>query len=250
MPSSRRLWSCLTLASAALLMTAPAHALADNQARTAILELRQQLRETTTQLNAQLTAQRNQLREMSEQNIRVRLQLVDQIERLQREVIELRGELEQVARPQPGAGGTGRQAGTDSASGSANDSTRVADPQEQNAYDGAIDLYRNGDYQAASESLSAFVMLYGHSTLAPTARFYLGSSLYAIKDYPGAIAQLQSLVDQYPQSARAPDALLVIAGSQFELNDRTASKVTLQRIVTDYANTPAAETAARRLQLL
>jgi len=248
MPSYRRLLPFLTLVSAALFATAPVHALADNEARKAILELRQQLRETTAKMNAQLSAQRRQLQEMSEQNIRVRLQLADQIERLQREVMQLRGELEQVARPQPG--GTDRQAGTGNASGSANASTRVADPQEQNAYDDAIDLYRNGDYRAASESLSAFVMLYGHSTLVPTARFYLGSSLYAIKDYSGAIAQLQTLIDQHPQSARAPDALLVIAGSQFELNDRAASKVTLQRIVTDYANTPAAETAARRLQLL
>jgi len=236
------------LASAALFAAAPAHALADNEARKAILELRGQLREASTQL----AAQRDQLREMNEQNIRVRLQLVDQIERLQREIMQLRGELEQATRPQPGgaAGPAGGRPATGSVNGSANTSTRVADPQEQNAYDGAIDLYRNGDYRAASESLSAFVMLYGHSTLAPTARFYLGSSLYAIKDYAGAIAQLQTLVALHPQSARAPDALLVIAGSQFELNDREASKVTLQRIVTDYANTPAAETAARRLQLL
>jgi len=236
-PSHRLLFS-LALTSAALAATAPAHALADNEARKAILELRQQLRES----NAQLTAQRNQLQELNEQNIRVRLQLADQIERLQREVMQLRGDIEQAARPRPSAAST--------SPANAVASTRVADPREQDAYDGAIDLYRNGQYQAASESLSAFVMLYSHSTLAPSARFYLGSSLYAIKDYHGAITQLQNLVDQHPQSARAPDALLVIAGSQFELNDRAASKVTLQRIVTDYANTPAAETATRRLQLL
>jgi len=227
----------------------PAHALSDNEARKAILELRGQLRE----VNAQLAAQSSLMREQNEQNIRARLQLADQIDRLQREVMQLRGDLEQASRPQLGAGGANRNAAggaAGAATGNAARSTTVADAQEQNAYDGAIDRYRNGQYQEASDALAAFLMLYGHSTLAPSARFYLGSSLYAIKDFPAAITQLQTLVAQHPQSARAPDALLVIAGSQFELNDREASKVTLQRIITDYANTPAAETAARRLQLL
>jgi len=223
--SARRLLPSYLVCCTALatMLVAPlAHALSDNEARTAILELRQQLRE------------------MSERDTRARLQLADQIERLQNEVTRLRGEVEQAARAQQQ--GVQRE-GSD-------DAPKVSDPQEQAAYDGAIDQYRNGLYKQASESLGAFLTLYGDSLLAPTARFYLGSSLYASKDYKSAVAALQQLVQQHPNSARAPDALLVIAGSQFELNNRTAAKTTLQRIVNDYAGTPAAETAAKRLTLL
>jgi tol-pal system protein YbgF len=92
--------------------------------------------------------------------------------------------------------------------------------------------------------------LFPNSTLAPSASFYLGSSRYGLKDYKGAIDQLSATVQKYPNLPRAPDALLVIAGSQIELNDRKGAKVTLQRIVKDYKGTPAAETAAKRLQLL
>jgi len=210
-------------ALAAMLVAPVAHALSDNEARTAILELRQQLRD------------------MDERTTRARLQLADQVERLQNEVTRLRGELERAARAQAEPPQRGVAGG---------ESVAVSDPQEQAAYDGAIDQYRNGQYKQASESLGAFLTLYGDSLLAPTARFYLGSSLYAVKDYQAAIDALQQLVQQHPTSARAPDALLVIAGSQFELNNRAAAKATLQRIVQHYANTPAAETAAKRLALL
>lgn len=213
------------VASAALCaaLAAPAaHAFSDNEARKAILELRQQLRE------------------MTEQNARARLQLADQIERLEREVTRLREELEHAARPQAGKQAAGGDNGTPS----------VSDPQEQAAYDGAIDLFRNGQYKEAAEALNAFLTLYGDSALVPTAQFYLGSSRYATKDYKGAIEELQEMVKNSPDNARAPDALLVIAGSQLELNNRAGAKTTLQRIVRDYANTPAAATASKRLELL
>jgi len=213
----------LAAAMAALsLASAPAHAFADDDARKAILDLRQQVRQLT------------------EQNQRATLQLADQIESLQREVARLRGQVEQMSRPAPpNAGNDGGEQGA-----------TAGDPKEQAAYDGAIDLYRKGKYKEASDALAAFTALYPNSALAPTAQFYLGSSRYMVKDYKGSIEQLQALVKQSPDHARAPDALLVVAGSQVELNDRAGAKATLQRLIKAYPGTPAAEAASKRLQLL
>ncbi|MEI2418215.1 tol-pal system protein YbgF [Orrella sp. JC864] len=209
-------------AAACALAAPPAHAFSDDQARRAILELREQIKQIT------------------EQNQRARFQLADQIDALQLEVMRLRDQVEQASRPTPvspsGQGPSGEEA--------------AADPQEQAAYDGAIDLFRQGQYKEAAEALSAFTTLYPDSALVPTARFYLGSSRYALKDYKTAIADLQAMVQQAPDNARAPDALLVVAGSQIELNDRAGAKATLQRIVQNYPSSPAAETAGKRLQLL
>ena len=145
----------------------------------------------------------------------------------------MRDQLELVSRQQPGAKGGG--------AASANPpGANAGDPQEQAAYDGAIDLFRKGQYKEASESFAAFTALYPASQLAPSAQFYLGSSRYALKDFKGAIEQLTSMVQKAPDNARAPDALLVIAGSQIELNNRAGAKTTLQRIVRDYPSAPAA----------
>lgn len=217
------LTACLAVASVA----APAaHAFSDDEARKAILDLRQQVQQ------------------QNEQNQRARLLLADQIQSLQQEIAQLRDQLELLSRQQPGP-----QAGQNPQQGGAS-GPQAADPQEQAAYDGAIDLFRKAQYKEAAESLAAFIALYPNSDLAPTARFYLGSSRYALKDFKGAISQLSSLVQDAPNDPRAPDALLVIAGSQIELNNRAAAKSTLQRLVNEYPNAPAASTAKSRLQLL
>lgn len=204
----------------------PAHAFADDDARKAILDLRQQVQQ------------------QNDQNVRARLQLADQIQSLQTQIQQLQNQLELATR-QP-AGGNKAGGGNPGDTGSAT----AGDPQEQSAYDGAIDMYRKGQYKDAAESLTAFTALYPNSELVPSAQFYLGSSRYAQKDFKGAIEQLNNMVQKSPDNARAPDALLVVAGSQIELNNRAGAKTTLQRIVKDYPTTPAATTAKSRLQLL
>jgi tol-pal system protein YbgF len=222
-PSLRILVASAGLACAAL--SSPAHAFADDDARKAILDLRQQVQQ------------------MNEVNTRIRIQLADQIQALQQQITQLRNQIEEVSHQAvPRAPANGAQSDTGGAT--------AADPQEQSAYDGAIDRFRNAQYKEAAEALTAFLALYPNSQLAPTAQFYLGSSRYATKDYKGAIDQLQTMVKNAPDNARAPDALLVIAGSQIEMNNRTGAKSTLQRIVKDYPSTPAADTAKNRLQLL
>ncbi|WP_313625164.1 tol-pal system protein YbgF [Achromobacter sp.] len=212
------------LALAAL--TAPAHAFSDDEARKAILDLRQQVQQ------------------QNEQSQRAKLQLADQIQALQQEVAQLRDQLELVSRQQPSAK-PGAAAGGSNPPGAS-----AGDPQEQAAYDGAMDLFRKGQYKEAAESLAAFTALYPNSQLAPSAQFYQGSSRYAMKDFKGTIEQLNAMVQKSPDNARAPDALLIIAGSQIEMNNRAGAKTTLQRIVRDYPTTPAASTAKSRLQLL
>jgi tol-pal system protein YbgF len=216
------LTASLVMAGAA----APAHAFSDDEARKAILDLRQQIQQ------------------INDQNQRARLQLADQIQSLQQEVAQLRDQVETLSSRRPGTGADPQQGPAN------NGGAQSADPQEQAAYDGAIELFRKGQYKDAAESLSAFTALYPNSDLAPSARFYLGSSRYALKDFKGAIAQLSGLVQDAPNDARAPDALLVIAGSQIELNNRAAAKATLQKLVSEYPNAPAAATAKSRLQLL
>jgi tol-pal system protein YbgF len=224
--TSKRVLSTGLLLIGCIGINQSALAFADDDARKAIVELRQQIKTLT------------------EANLRARIQLADQIEGLEQEVIRLRGDMEQLGRPSSGLGSPG---GT---SGARAPDAKSSDPREQSAFDQSIESFRKGQYKEATENLTAFLTLYPDSKLTPTAQFYLGSSRYASKDFKGAIATLDAMVKRYPREARAPDALLMIAGSQFELNNRAASKATLQRIVQEYKGTPAAETAAKRIPLL
>ena len=215
----------LTL-SGGVLFSHAAFAFADDDARKAIVDLRQQIRTLT------------------EANQRARIQLADQIEALEQEVARLRGDMEQLTRP-GGAGG-----GSSAAGGGRAPDAQSQDPREQSAFDQSMESFRKGQYKETIQNLTAFMTLYPDSTLTPTAQFYLGSSRYALKDFKGAIATLQGMVQKYPTQQRAPDALLMVAACQIELNNRPGAKVTLQRIVKDYKGAPAADTAAKRLPLL
>jgi tol-pal system protein YbgF len=214
----------MTVAASALCATS-AHAFADDDARRAILELREQLRQ------------------INEQNRQARMQLADQLETMQRELANMRGQIEKLHWESD----LNKRAGQDQTSGA---SSQVADPQEQAAYESAMGLFRSGKYKEASSSFTTFLQAYPDSKVTAEARFYRGSSLYASKDFKGAIQGLQAMVQSSPQDARAPDALLVIAASQIELNDVAGAKSSLQKIVKDYPQSSAAETAKSRLQLL
>lgn len=211
--------SLVALALSATVSTS--YAFTDSEARTAIIELRQQLRTLT------------------ETSQRASMQLAQRIDRLEQEITRLRAQLEELGAP----------SGASQQSGSAVQE-RAQDSKEQSAFDGALDLYRDAKYKEAAASLSAFLTLYPESVLAPTAQFYLGSSQYVLKNNQEAISVLSLMAEKFPDHARAPDALLVVAGSQFELNQRTNAKATLEKILKNYPGTAAAQSAETRLKLL
>lgn len=207
------------------LISAPAHAFADDQARRAILDLREQLQT------------------LVDQSRQIRVRQADQIDNLQQEVARLRGEVERLSH-------LAERNQQQNASSGYESSIQVSDPVEQAAFDQAMQSFRAGQYQEASKELTQFIQSYPQSALVHEARFYRGSSLYAIKDFNGSIAGLQAMINAAPTDPRAPDALLVIAAGQVELNDLNAARASLQRIVKEYPDTHAAETAKSRLTLL
>jgi tol-pal system protein YbgF len=121
---------------------------------------------------------------------------------------------------------------------------------EQAAYDAAVAQFRGNDFRGAIQSLQTFVGRYPQSVYAPAAQFWLGSSYYAVKEYTAAVNAQLFLLEHFPDSPRVPEALLNIAASQVELNDRKSAKSTLNRIVKDYPNTDQAKLAQDRLAAL
>ncbi len=210
------------ITGAVLLGTAlPTYAFSDDEARRAILELRQQVRQ------------------MNEQDQHTRLMFADQLEMMRQEIAQLRGKVETLSWQNSQNQQVAEQT-----------QSLISDPQEQAAYEAAMDLYRNGQYQDAASGFGTFIEAYPTSSQIDDVRFFEGSSLYATKRFSAAIQKLQALINASPTSPRAPDALMVIASSQVEMNDLASAKKTLEQIVKDYPESPAAETANNRLQLL
>lgn len=124
------------------------------------------------------------------------------------------------------------------------------DREEQMAYDAAMAQFRASDFRSSISALQAFVARYPQSVYAPAAQFWLGSSYYAVKEFNSAVAAQQSLIERFPDSPRVPEALLNIAASQVELNDRKSARSTLTRITHDFPDSDAAKLARDRLAAL
>jgi tol-pal system protein YbgF len=118
---------------------------------------------------------------------------------------------------------------------------------EQRAYDGALDLFKRGDYQGAITGFSAFVKTYPASPLASSAQYWIGNAQYARRDYRASIGTQRQLLSAYPDSSKAPDALLNIASAQADMGDNAAARRTLEELIAKYPKSDAGTRARQRL---
>lgn len=242
---------------AASLFTATAHAalFEDDEARRAILDLRQRV-------DQQRQSTADQLQRAQDDNANLRRSLLDlqnQIQGLHDDVARLRGQNEQLARDladvQKGQkdiaqGVEDRLRKFEPQQVTVDGKTFTADPAEQRDFEAALASFRKGDFTAAQAAFADFVKRYPASGYTPTALFWLGNAQYANRDYRGAIANFRALLQQSPDHARAPEAVLSIANCQIELKDNASAKRTLNELVKAYPQSEAASAARERLARL
>ncbi|MDD3884854.1 MAG: tol-pal system protein YbgF [Gallionella sp.] len=122
------------------------------------------------------------------------------------------------------------------------------DPVTQNrAYEAAYKLYKEGSPARGAKAFQDFIQAYPHSVHVPNASYWLGTALLTLKDYEGALATFEDLIRVYPATPRAPDVMLRIAECQASLKKTDASKKTLKQIVAKYPGSAQAATAKKLL---
>jgi tol-pal system protein YbgF len=245
----------------------------DDEARRAILDLRQKvdqmqqrnadqlrkLSEDSTQgseqLNGQLGQMRRSILELSNliESLRGELAAVrGQGEQLTREMSQLARELAEVQRRQKDiAQGTEERLKKFEPSKVSVDGLEfMAEPGEVRDYDAALAVMRKGDFALALPAFTEFVRRYPVSGYHPSALFWLGNLHYAQRNYKDAMAQYRTLVAAAPAHLRAPEAMLSIANCQIELKETKAARKTLEDLVKAYAQSEAAGVAKTRLAKL
>ncbi|CAB3786446.1 tol-pal system protein YbgF [Pararobbsia alpina] len=235
--------SAAACAAGLTLAAVPVHAgvFDDNEARQAILDLRAKTDQQTGQISAAqrtILDQSNQLATLQQQVATLRGQnedLANQVATLQKAQKDYYTDLNsrlQKLEPQ--------QATVDGLQG-------TVQPGESDAFNAALQQFKNGDFKNATSSFRDFVQKFPQSPYQPTAQYWLGNCLYAQRDYKASTTVLQGVVNNYPTHPRAPEALLAIAQNQIEQGQKAAARKTLQQIIAQYANTEAAQTAQGKL---
>jgi tol-pal system protein YbgF len=243
--------------AAATLFSASAQAalFEDDEARRAVIDLRQRVEQQRQALG-------EELRRANEENANLRrslLELQNQIEALRSEVARLRGTDEQIVRDLAdvqkrqrdiAAGVDERLRKFEPVQVNVDGREFAADPNEQRDFEAALAAFRKGDFAAAQAGFADFVRKNPSSGYRPTALFWLGNAQYATRDYRGAIANFRALLQQAPDHPRAPEAVLSIANCQIELKDNAGARRTLDDLVKAYPQSEAASAARERLARL
>jgi tol-pal system protein YbgF len=227
----------------------------DDEARRAILDLRQRIEAQRLAVERETEIQRQD----STQLRRSLLELQNQIEALRGEIARLHGQNEQLLRDLADVqrrqkdiaqGVDERLRKVEPSKVSVDGREFIADPNEARDFEAALAIFRKGDFPAAQTAFTEFIKRYPQSGFRPTALFWLGNAQYANRDYKGAIGNFRALLAASPDHPRAAEAVLSIANCQIELKDTPGAKRTLDELVKAYPQSEAAVAAKERLARL
>lgn len=123
-------------------------------------------------------------------------------------------------------------------------------PQEQQAYDAAFQLLKQGLYEQAGKGFSEFIARYPKSALADNAQYWVGEAAYVRRDFRAALEEFNRVIANYPDSPKVPDALLKIGYTHHELGAYDKARETLNQVIARFPNTSVARSAEQRLAKL
>ena len=118
---------------------------------------------------------------------------------------------------------------------------------EQQDYDTAFALLKQGQYERAIKAFREFVARYPNGSLADNAQYWVAEGNYVLHEFKAALSEFTKLTQLYPDSAKMPDALLKIGYIQQELGEREKARRALQELTRRYPNSNAAKIAEKRL---
>ena len=249
--------------------TAQAGLFDDEEARKAILDLRQRVEAVRQELDQKIVEQKRAAESGAQETAQTRrsmLELQNQIEAQRADMAKLRGENEQLVRV---LSETQRQIAD--LQRQQKDSSQVvedrlrrfepvkvtvdgreftAEPGEKRDFEAALAIFRKGDFAPAQVAFVDFLKRNPQSGYSPSALFWLGNAQYATRDYKEAIVNFRSLLSQASDHLRAPEAVLSIANCQLELKDTRGARKTLEDLVKAYPQSEAAMAAKDRLARL
>lgn len=231
----------------------------DEEARRAILDLRQRVdavKQDKTETDRKILAQSQRASEEAAQLRSSILDFQNQLEALRADMAKLRGQNEQLVRDlsefqrkqkDVSAALDDRLHKLEPLTVSVDGKEFLADPSEKRDYDNNLALFRKGDFAAASTGFVDFLNRNPQTGYRASTLFWLGNAQYANKDCKSAVVNFRSLLALAPTHARASDAMLTIANCQAEAKETKGARKTLEDLVATYPTTEAANAAKDRL---
>lgn len=221
-----------------LTLASPAWALfGDDQARQAVLELRQELDEQRRANTEAEAAMRRSILDISAQS-----------EQWRQELSTLRGEYEQLQHTLYLL--EERIKSFEPISIEQDGTTLLVSPPEKAAFDRSMALLLASDFKQAAASYIQLLNQFPTTAYTASVLYWLGNAQYASQDVRAAINTHKRLVVQFPKHSRVPEAILSLGNAHLELGDDQSARTEWSHLVANHPNSEAASTARERLTQL
>ena len=121
------------------------------------------------------------------------------------------------------------------------DTTAIGRVAEEVAYNDAKGLLEDGQYIPAVGAFRKFILAYPASPLVPNAQYWLAETYYKTRQFKAALNEFLVVVDKHPGSPKALDAKLKIGFIHYELQDWQLAR----QVLTEITEQPPSSTAAQ-----
>lgn len=119
---------------------------------------------------------------------------------------------------------------------------------EQVDYQNALGVLKEGRYQKSIAAFNEFIKKYPQSLYAANAQYWIGEAYYVSREFKLALGEFQKVVEQHADSTKVADAMLKIGFIHYELTEWEQARNVLNHISSRYPKTTASRLAENRLQ--
>ena len=121
---------------------------------------------------------------------------------------------------------------------------------EQISYLAAYELVKNKRFDEAMPALQKFIHAYPQGGYSANAHYWLGELYLYKKENTQAIASFTTVITQFPNSSKAAASQLKIAYAYISLGKTNEARTQLQHVLQNYPDTPPARLAQKKLESL
>ena len=113
--------------------------------------------------------------------------------------------------------------------------------------DRCLSVFQKGDANQAIKCFSGMTQKYSRTKVYPDALYWLGSSYYMKGNFAQTIATEQRLISGYSKHAKVPEAYLLIGMAQMDSKKTAEAKATFNKLIKLYPKSSAAGLAKKQM---
>jgi tol-pal system protein YbgF len=121
---------------------------------------------------------------------------------------------------------------------------------EQISYLAAYELVKNKQYDNAIVAMQTFTQKYPQSGYSANAEYWLGELFMVKKNYPKAIEHFETVLQKFPSSSKSAASMLKVGYAYAASGNNQEAKKRLQQVVKTYPGTPTAQLANLKLETI